>query len=136
MITAGLTAGYDQTKLVCKSPALGMREGVLTHVLSSVSAGVSASVLCAPFDLVKTKLMVTPEQYPGGVLDCVRKTLRADGARGLFLGVGANICRLVPSTMIYMPVMEQMRYVAGIGYFGETRAAATPQSDEAARSTK
>lgn len=120
LITVGLTSGYDLTKEVCREH-LQMREGALLHVLGSLSAGVWASVLCAPFDLIKSRLMVTPECYPHGALECLTKTLRAEGPRGLFIGVGANIVRLAPSTCIYMPILERMRVVAGLDYFGVTR---------------
>ena len=119
LITVGLTSGYDLTKEICRE-RLQLREGALLHVLGSLSAGVWASVLCAPFDLIKSRLMVTPECYPHGALECLAKTLRAEGPRGLFIGVGANIVRLAPSTCIYMPMLEQMRVAAGLDYFGVT----------------
>ena len=116
-ITVCLTTGYDQTKRVAKS-AFGLREGLLTHALGSLSAGVGASVASAPFDLIKSRLMVAPDRYPGGTLDCLRQTLRAEGVRGLFVGTGAASARLAPATLLYMPLMEQMRYLAGVDYFG------------------
>ena len=96
----------------------GLREGLLTHALGSLSAGVGASVASAPFDLIKSRLMVAPDRYPGGTLDCLRQTLRAEGVRGLFVGTGAASARLAPATLLYMPLMEQMRYLAGVDYFG------------------
>lgn len=37
----------------------------------------------------------------------------------MFKGLTANIVRLCPAIMIQMPIMEQMRIVAGLDFFGK-----------------
>ena len=53
-----------------------------------------------------------------GIADCALKTVRADGPAGLFRGLGANVARLCPAVIIQLPLMEQMRILAGLDYFG------------------
>ena len=117
LITVGLTAGYDQTKEEGKK-RLAMREGTSLHLLASISAGVCASISCAPFDVLKSRIMVEPHKYPNGLWQCLQEVLKSEGVSGLFVGVRANVLRLCPMTAISMPIMEWMRHAAGCEYFG------------------
>lgn len=118
-ITTGLTVSYDHTK------ELSIRHGVLPegfrlHVVASVVAGVSASVLCAPMDVVKSKVMAAPAGLYAGWLDCATKIVQREGAAGLCRGITVNMARLCPCIIVQLPVMEQMRLLAGLDYFGAT----------------
>lgn len=114
-ITASLTASYDQTKEVAMHFSLS--EGPFLHIIASITSGLTASVACAPMDLIKARVMAAPEQYPTAWSAAV-STFRTDGARGFYVGTTANIMRLCPAIIIQMPIMEEMRRLAGLGYFG------------------
>ena len=116
MITVGLTVAYDQTKEEAKRHGV-MDEGFLLHLAAALVSGTTASVLCAPMDVVKSKVMAAPDQHSGW-LPCLVHIVRTEGVPGLFRGLGANICRLCPAIAIQLPVMEQMRILAGLNYFG------------------
>ena len=116
MITVGLTVAYDQTKEEAKRYGV-MHEGFALHLLAALISGTTASVLCAPMDVVKSRVMAAPDLYSGW-LPCLMHIARTEGAAGLFQGLGANICRLCPAIAIQLPVMEQMRILAGLEYFG------------------
>ena len=62
LVTVGLTVGYDQTKECCKEAQL-LDEGFALHAVASVASGISASVLSAPFDIVKSRVMANPQAY-------------------------------------------------------------------------
>ena len=53
-----------------------MREGTSLHLLAKVSAGVCASISCAPFDVLKSRIMVEPHKYPNGLWQCLQEVLR------------------------------------------------------------
>ena len=92
-------------------------EGFLLHMLASVVSGTVASILCAPMDLVKSRVMATPTLYRGPV-HCFMVTLQGEGVAGLFKGTWANIVRMCPAVIVQLPIMEQMRQLAGLEYFG------------------
>jgi len=116
LITAGLTVSYDHFKEEVKQRDL-LPEGFVLHVAASIVSGTTASVLCAPMDVVKTRIMAAPELYDGWI-SCFRHILEKEGAAGLFKGLHVNIARLCSAVVIQMPVMEQMRIIAGLDYFG------------------
>jgi hypothetical protein len=70
LITMGLTVSYDTTKELCAEHQV-LEEGVLLHLVASAVSGVCASVLCAPPDIVKSRMMAAPEKYSRGPLHCV-----------------------------------------------------------------
>ena len=118
LISMGLTVGYDTTKEVAVEH--GFEEGPPVHVAASIVSGVAASVLCAPPDIVKSRMMAAPEVYCRGPVDCARRIVLREGVRGLYKGLFANIARLCPAVAVQMPILEQMRLYAGLDYFGVT----------------
>ena len=118
LITMGLTVSYDTTKELAVKWGT-MNEGTGLHVVASVVSGVTASVLCAPPDIVKSRMMAAPEIYTRGPFHCAAAIVRHEGMLGLYKGVFANISRLCPAVVVQMPIMEQLRRLAGLEYFGK-----------------
>ena len=52
-----------------------LNDGILLQFISSVGAGIVCSVVTAPIDLIKTRIMNAkdPNEY-SGVIDCFKKT--------------------------------------------------------------
>ena len=48
---------YDQAKQTLLGPTVGMRDGIGAHILSGLSAGLAATLLGSPVDVVKTRVM-------------------------------------------------------------------------------
>uniref|UniRef100_A0A060TGN7 ARAD1D24816p n=1 Tax=Blastobotrys adeninivorans TaxID=409370 RepID=A0A060TGN7_BLAAD len=70
--------------------------GQTKSFLAGGFGGVCAVLVGHPFDLVKVRLQTSqPGQY-GGTLDVVKKTLAADGFRGLYRGVVAPLYGVTP----------------------------------------
>lgn len=64
--------------------------------LSGGFGGVSAVLVGHPFDLTKVRLQTAaPGTYTGG-LDVVKKTLKADGVRGMYRGMGPPLVGVTP----------------------------------------
>jgi hypothetical protein len=114
MITIGLTVGYDQTKEEFKRYGI-LQEGFALHLVASIFSGTAASVLCAPMDVIKTRVMAGSHQ---GWFSCLGHILKNEGPSGLFRGLSANMSRLCPAVMMQLPVLEQLRILAGLDYFG------------------
>ncbi|KMS65313.1 hypothetical protein BVRB_037250, partial [Beta vulgaris subsp. vulgaris] len=85
----------------------------LKEMVSGAVSGVLAAIVTAPLDLAKTRMQVQqhfkPTTNPGSGIDLrytslsgtLARTLREEGARGLFKGLGSTIFGLVPNWAIY-----------------------------------
>jgi hypothetical protein len=67
-----------------------MKDGVLLQFVSSVGAGIVCSIVSAPIDLIKTRMMNAkdPKEYLG-VIDCFIKTTQKEGFLSLYKGFNA-----------------------------------------------
>ena len=61
-----------------------MRDGIPCHFASAVVAGVTATFVASPVDVVKTRFMNAPRGRYHGVLDCARQTARKEGAGAFY----------------------------------------------------
>ena len=75
------------------------------EILAAAISGGITGLLTAPFDNVKTKLMVDTGMY-NGFFDCVVKSVRDNGIGSMFAGSAARVAWLMPFTAIYLPVYE------------------------------
>ena len=113
-ITMGLTVSYDTTKEMCVQHQV-LNEGTSLHIVASVISGVTASILCAPADLVKSKMMAAPDKYARGPLQCAAMIVKKEGLRGKRIGVycaRVRACALEDppnTTCPRLPVRRRMR---------------------------
>lgn len=75
------------------------------EILAAAISGGITGFLTAPFDNVKTKLMVDTGLY-NGFFDCVAKSVRDNGIGSMFAGSAARVAWLMPFTAIYLPIYE------------------------------
>jgi hypothetical protein len=110
---------YDHTKHTLKNAGL-MNEGMPLHFVSSFCAGVIAVTVTAPVDLIKTRFMSARSASEGGkplytgTLDCLTKTVRAEGVMALWAGWIPGWMRLGPHTIITFIAFEQLRKAVGM----------------------
>lgn len=64
--------------------------------LSGGFGGVSAVLVGHPFDLTKTRLQTAPDGTYKGGLDVVKKTIAADGVKGMYRGMGPPLVGVTP----------------------------------------
>lgn len=79
---------------------------------SSSIAGVIATVVTSPIDVVKTRLMNMKVDQNGvarykGVFDCFLQTAKNEGLGAFFKGFGPSVSRLVPQTVLTMIFLEK-----------------------------
>jgi len=100
---------FKQKLLGSQLPYLAyeFRDGVLLHTLASVSAGFVATTICAPFDVMKSRLMsISDNTKP---LEVLKKSLRDEGPRFLFKGWTPAFVRLGPNTVLLFVFFEQLK---------------------------
>jgi len=115
LVTASQLASYDQVKESILEKGV-MKDGLGTHVTASFAAGFVAAVVSNPVDVIKTRVMnmkVEPGQAPpyAGALDCVVKTVKAEGPMALYKGFVPTISRQGPFTVVLFVTLEQVRKI-------------------------
>ena len=119
LVNLGDLTTYDQAKtgLVTRgwSP-----DSWTTHGVSSACAGLAAATLGTPADVVKARVMNQPldtagaGRYYSGSLDCLVKTVRAEGVMSLYKGFIPCWLRMAPWSMTFWLTFEKMRILAKI----------------------
>lgn len=63
---------------------------------------------CYPIDFAKTLIQTDSETNPRyrGLLDCMRKTVKAEGVGGLYKGIGPCLARAVPANAVTFLVYQ------------------------------
>ena len=115
-IAGGNMWGYDFGKRKLK--AQGYREGPAMHCTCSAFSAITASVMAAPADLVLNRYHAAlgSRAAYSSLGECVLAVVRADGVLSLFRGVGANFLKMAPTFLGTLPLYEQFRRLAGLGY--------------------
>jgi hypothetical protein len=88
-------------------------DGTLSHMgMSAVSSALS-TMISAPFDFAKTRMinqcLVSP-QY-SGTFDCLRTSIANEGILTLFKGVVPNFTRIFPWQMIFFVTYENLNRI-------------------------
>jgi solute carrier family 25 oxoglutarate transporter 11 len=83
-------------------------------IAASCIAGGCATVLSLPFDNIKTKLQKMKKLPDGtypykGVMDCIVKTSKAEGAARLWVGINTYYIRVAPHAVISLVTNELLR---------------------------
>jgi len=111
IINVGETVVYDAVKdgLIA---ANYMRDGIGCHFTSAVVAGVTATLVASPVDVVKTRFINSPRGKYRGALHCAQQTARVEGFRAFYKGFNASCIRLVSWNIVLWLSYEQLKLVA------------------------
>ncbi|NXC95150.1 S2547 protein, partial [Certhia familiaris] len=84
------------------------KPGFLVVLLSGGFAGVLAWGLATPMDVIKSRMQIDEsEQHKyKGLIHCVRESVRKEGAKVLFKGLGLNCIRAFPVNMVVFVTYE------------------------------
>jgi solute carrier family 25 (mitochondrial phosphate transporter), member 23/24/25/41 len=92
--------------------------GVMTMLSYGAFSSSCGQLVAFPLQVIRTKLQAdkaSPSAY-GGMLDCFQQTLKRDGWRGLYRGLGPNFLKTVPAISISYAVYETSAvWVRGYG---------------------
>ncbi|NXH39978.1 DIC protein, partial [Dicaeum eximium] len=111
LVTVGQLSCYDQAKQLVLATGL-LSDNIFTHFLSSFIAGLCATFLCQPLDVLKTRLMNSHGEYRG-VAHCAMETAKL-GPLAFYKGFVPAAVRLVPQTVLTFLFLEQLRKYFGI----------------------
>ena len=80
-------------------------------------AGVAQLLVGHPFDTIKVKLQAQPKPAPGqppmytGAMDAVRKTIAAEGLKGLYAGIGPPLATVAIFNAVLFTARGQMEAI-------------------------
>ncbi|KAJ1978466.1 hypothetical protein H4R33_005961 [Dimargaris cristalligena] len=108
LMTCSQLASYDAFKQFLLSTPY-FQESTTTHFAASLLAGVFATTVCSPVDVIKTRIMNSSKggKYKNAV-DALVQTVRHEGMRALFKGWLPSFSRLGPHTIITFMVLEKI----------------------------
>jgi len=107
LVTVGQIAFYEEIKYrLLHTPYF--KDNLATHFTASLSAGVIATCITMPIDVVKTRLMnAKPGEY-SGILHCAKDIMKV-GPSGFFKGFLPSFARLGPHTILIFMFLEQLK---------------------------
>ncbi|XP_021256711.1 solute carrier family 25 member 47 isoform X1 [Numida meleagris] len=90
------------------TPAGKNKPGFLVVLLSGGSAGVLAWGLATPMDVLKSRMQVdeSGQHKYKGLIHCARESVRKEGLKVLFKGLGLNCIRAFPVNMVVFVTYE------------------------------
>jgi dicarboxylate transporter 10 len=112
LVTVGQLAFYDEFKFALLKTK-NFEDNMVTHFTASMAAGLIATLITMPADVIKTLLMNAKPGELHGIFHTAREVLKAD-KRGLFKGFWPRYVRLGPFTILTFVFYEKLKYV----YFG------------------
>lgn len=121
------SASDSASKLAGKAGSVlhGILESAHHFALGSI-AGAFGAFMVYPIDLVKTRMQNQRGHTPGqrlyeNSIDCFRKIIRNEGARGLYAGVFPQLIGVAPEKAIKLTVNDLVR-----GHFTDKKTGAIP----------
>ena len=91
--------------------------GLLTGAIGAVSSSIGATAVY-PLNLLRTRLQsqgtaIHPPTYSGW-RDCLARTVKGEGAKGLYRGLTPNLTKVIPSMSISYMTYEASKQVMGL----------------------
>jgi len=120
IVNVGETVVYDAAKDGLISSGY-MTEGIACHFASAVVAGVTATLVASPVDVVKTRFMNSQSGCYRGALHCAQVTARAEGLLAFYKGFTASCMRLVSWNIVLWLSYEQIKLVVKNHYKEKAR---------------
>ena len=108
LMTASQLASYDKFKdLLLTNTSL--EDNLTTHFTASILAGLVATTICSPVDVIKTRVMSAKEKE--GVLKLLARIYRQEGLGWMFRGWVPSFVRLGPHTVATFIFLEQHKKI-------------------------
>lgn len=114
LMTASQMVSYDEFKRLLL--AMGLPEDArYTHFSASLLAGLVATTICSPVDVVKTRIMNSQKSHGDvGAVKILVDAIKTEGLSFAFRGWLPSFMRLGPQTILTFLVLEQLKH-SGIG---------------------
>ncbi|CAG8454908.1 2004_t:CDS:2 [Funneliformis mosseae] len=107
LMNSSQLASYDQFKQMLLSTKF-FKDNIITHFTCSVLAGLVATTICSPVDVIKTRVMNSSSEAKS-TLVVLTTIIRKEGPLALFKGWVPAFVRLGPHTVVTFMVLEQIK---------------------------
>eukprot|EP01100_Stratorugosa_tubuloviscum_P000785 TRINITY_DN1179_c0_g2_i1.p1 TRINITY_DN1179_c0_g2~~TRINITY_DN1179_c0_g2_i1.p1 ORF type:complete len:288 (-),score=121.96 TRINITY_DN1179_c0_g2_i1:181-1044(-) len=84
---------------------------VIKNLFMGGTAGIIGASCTYPMDMVKTKLQFQRTAQYSGIVDCFKKIIAANGVRGLYRGLPAQLIGIAPEKAIKLTVNDTLRLI-------------------------
>ena len=105
--------------------ATSIEDGVPVHIISSLVAGTVATTVCAPADVLKSRIQSSAAATAKGpklsILQIVQRSLKVEGLGFLMKGWTPAWLRLTPNTVLMFVFMEQLQRLLGFRPLSRSR---------------
>ncbi|KAI9486407.1 MAG: mitochondrial carrier domain-containing protein [Benjaminiella poitrasii] len=112
LVTSSQCVSYDMFKAILLKHT-PIEEGISLHLLSSVLAGLVATTVCSPVDVIKTRVMsATNSADPSSKLSAtaiMKQMFKTEGVASFFKGWTPAFIRLGPQTIITFVALERFK---------------------------
>ncbi|GEQ66899.1 hypothetical protein JCM33374_g562 [Metschnikowia sp. JCM 33374] len=108
LMTASQVVTYDIAKNVLVGNLNMDPSKKSTHFSASLIAGLVATTVCSPADVVKTRIM-NAKGTTGGAVSILKTAVKTEGPGFMFRGWLPSFIRLGPHTIVTFLVLEQLR---------------------------
>ncbi|KIM38442.1 hypothetical protein M413DRAFT_447888 [Hebeloma cylindrosporum] len=114
LLNASQVGSYDfiKTSLLSKPVPLTVyqfQDNMSLHLVSSSLAGMFATTVCAPADVLKSRIMAASGEGTS-VAQILARSLREEGPRFLFKGWTPAFIRMGPNTILMFVFYEQLKH--------------------------
>merc|ERR1712032_1448829 len=106
LLNAGQLGVYSEAKVRIQSTT-GL-SGIPLQFCSSLVSGFAATALCCPADVLKSRIQNSAPGMYAGVLDCMGRTVKAEGVLALWKGFLPAFVKLAPHTVISFIIMDNL----------------------------
>ena len=112
LVQLGDLTAYDiaKQKILLYTP---LEDNFLSHGCASIVAGLVATIMSTPSDVLKTRIMSNPDAYKS-TLDCLMKTVNNEGFFALYRGFFPIWARMGPKAMVFYLTFEKCRSLMGL----------------------
>lgn len=90
------------------------RENFMSSIIAGVGSGSLASIVCAPLDLLRTRMQVVGGLENGStnpkIIKSIYEIYASDGIRGCFRGLGATLATVPAFWGLYFPLYESLKH--------------------------
>ncbi len=91
------------------------RQNFMSSIIAGVGSGSLASIVCAPLDLLRTRMQVVGGLEKNGstnpkIIKSIYEIYTSDGIRGCFRGLGATLATVPAFWGLYFPLYESLKH--------------------------
>ncbi|GMM38404.1 Oac1 protein [Saccharomycopsis crataegensis] len=97
---------YNYCKGIIKTNFGYSDDDTRLHLISSTITGFGVGFAINPFDVILTRVYNQRGNLYSGPVDCLMKTVKTEGPRALFKGLGASLMRFAPHSILTLTFME------------------------------